>query len=222
MSPNVREKRVRPSVVITAGPTREEIDPIRFISNYSTGRFGYEIAREAVRRGCPTTLISGPTALTPPKGARTTLVGSAIQMKSALDKARRGADVIIMAAAVSDWRVRNRSGRKLKRNGSALTIELIENPDIISSIARKRSRRQLLVGFALETEALKANALKKLEKKGLDIIVANLTGEGEGPFGDNIIDIMILDRRGGRQNIRGKTKRQAAKIILDKVFGFNI
>ena len=210
------------SIVVTAGPTREKIDPVRFISNYSTGTFGYEIAKEAARRGCRVTLVSGPTCLESPPGIRTVRVESAREMKTAVERALKGADCLIMAAAVSDWRAARPSAKKLKRGSGRPSLELVENPDILAAIAARKIDGLKLVGFALETEALEKNAMEKLRKKGLDMIIANAAGERSAPFGDNNINIMIFDSYGRRARVRGATKRQAAKIILDKVFGFNI
>lgn len=215
-------KIAKPVVVVTAGPTREKIDPVRFISNYSTGRFGYEIAREASSRGCRVTLISGPTNLKSPRGVKIVNVESAADMKAAAEKASASADCVIMAAAVSDWRARSPAARKIKRGSGRMVLELVENPDIVAGLRNRVGRRTCIVGFALETEALEKNAARKLAKKELDIIVANAIGERSTPFGDNNINIMIIDRSGNKTKVTGKTKRQAAKIILDKAFGFNI
>ena len=233
---SARRKTRRASIVITAGPTREKIDPVRFISNYSTGTFGYEIAKEAARRGCRVTLVSGPTALENPPKVKTVRVESAREMKAAVEKALKGADCLIMAAAVSDWRAARPSAKKLKRGSGRATLELVENPDILAGIAARkigglRRRRAYpgglagglrLIGFALETEDVEKNALKKLRKKGLDMVIANEVGKRSSPFGDYNTNIVIMDRRGMRTKLSGATKRQAAKIILDKAFDSNI
>jgi len=215
-------KAKRPSVVITAGPTREKIDPVRFISNYSTGTFGYEIAKEAARRGCRVTLVTGPTEIEAPRSVRTVRVESAAEMREAVGRALKGADYLIMAAAVSDWRVRRVSGKKLKRGSGRMTLELVENPDILAAIGRHRKRGLFLAGFALETGDIEKNALRKLKEKKLDMIIANSIGKRRSPFGDNSINIIIFDRRAGKTLLRGATKRKAAEIILDRAFSFNI
>lgn len=212
----------RPRVVVTAGPTREKIDPIRFISNCSTGVFGYEIAEEAARRGCRVTLISGPTNLAAPRGVKTINVESAAEMKRATEQASKRADCLIMAAAVSDWRARFPSTKKLKRGAGGKTLELVENPDILAGIGKKRHKGLCLVGFALETDRLEKNAISKMKAKGLDMIVANRASARPGPFGYNNINIAIFDRVGRRLRVRGVNKRKAAKIILDRAFSFNI
>jgi phosphopantothenoylcysteine decarboxylase / phosphopantothenate---cysteine ligase len=212
----------KPLVLVTAGPTREKVDPVRFISNYSTGAFGYEIAGEALRRGCRVVLVSGPTLLKPPPGAKFIRIESALDMLRAVKKESVGADYVFMAAAVSDWRPKSYSEKKIKRrdgNGKR-SIELVDNPDILKGLGR--NKRYVLVGFALETESLEANAVRKLKNKNLDIIVANHLRNGSGPFGNGRTDISIIDRTGVRKAYKRRTKRELAKIILDKAFGFKI
>lgn len=207
-------------LLITAGPTREKIDPIRFISNYSTGTFGYEIAKEAKKRGCLVTLISGPTALEVPSGVKFIGVESALDMRKAVLREFPESDCVIMAAAVSDWRVRSAAKRKVKR-GSARTLTLVENPDIIAQLGKKK-RHKILVGFALETEDLIKNAEKKLTGKNLDLVIANRCRPKSSVFGDAKPDITIIDRFDGRSAYFGRTKKELAKIILDKVLSFKI
>lgn len=209
------------SVLITAGPTREKIDPVRFISNYSTGTFGYEIAKEARRRGWRVTLVSGPVCLKAPPGVRLIKVESAVEMARVVVRRMRAHDCLIMAAAVSDWRVRRPAASKIKRSDSGLTIELTENPDILREACRKKAGK-VLVGFALETEDLEANAAKKLKAKGLDLVIANRLTDKANLFGDRRLDVVMIDRMGSKKALKGKTKRQLAKIILDKVSSFNI
>ena len=208
------------SILVTAGPTREKIDPVRFISNYSTGVFGYEIARQARRHGAIVTLISGPTALEKPHGVKFIQVESAIDMMRAVRREIGCADCLIMAAAVSDWRVLKEAKSKIKRGAGRKILKLIENPDILCSVVKKSGK--IFVGFALETKNLEKNALKKLKDKRLDIIVANMLGNKRAAFGDNLTNILIIDRFGSKANITGMTKKRLAKIILDKVFNFKI
>ncbi len=210
-----------PSILVTAGPTREQIDPIRFISNYSTGRFGYEIARAARRRGHRVVLVSGPTHLKAPAGVRRVSVESALEMKRAVEREFKSCGVVIMAAAVSDWRARAVSGRKIKRGGPTIALELIENPDILAGLGARKGRRTV-VGFALETGNLRENALDKLRKKNLDMIVANRITKKRSAFGGNRPAVVILDRSGGEAVYNNKTKRELAKIILDKALNINI
>lgn len=207
-------------ILITAGPTRERIDPIRFISNYSTGVFGYKIADEARRRGLSVTLISGPTELRAPGGVKLIRVESALDMDRAVSKAFPKADCVIMAAAVSDWRVKAIASHKIKRHGGK-TLQLVENPDIISRLGRRKGKK-VLACFALETDDLVKNARGKLKKKNVDFIIANRHNPRSLSFGDNKTDILILDKFGGKEYIYGKSKGELAKIILDKALKFKI
>jgi len=220
--PARRIPRRPPPVLVTAGPTREKIDPVRYISNYSTGTFGYEIAKEALRRGSRVTLVSGPTHLMPPKGARLIKVESALEMRKAVKKELGKAGLLIMAAAVSDWRPALAARTKIKRSGGVKVLEFVENPDILREIGRNKRAGLVLVGFALETGDLAGNALEKMLAKRLDMVVANMAGRKIGAFGDNIHNILIIDRHGNRTSLKGKTKKQLAKIILDKAFGFKL
>ena len=211
----------RPSILITAGPTRERIDPVRFISNYSTGTFGYELAGEAVKRGARVTLISGPTYLEAPQGVRLINVESALEMRKAALSELKKADYVIMSAAVSDWRPKKVSWRKIKRSFGKATLELVENPDILSEICAHKAGK-VVAGFALETENLEKNALKKLLGKKADIIVANSLNRRSRAFGDNNSDIVIIDKLGNRIRVRNRSKRELSNIILDKILSFNI
>jgi phosphopantothenoylcysteine decarboxylase/phosphopantothenate--cysteine ligase len=203
------------SVLVTAGPTREKIDPIRFISNYSTGTFGYEIAGEAARRGYDVTLISGPTCLEVPRRVKLVRVESACEMRREVKKEARRAGCVIMAAAVCDWRVRSPGWKKIKRHRGDKTLKLEENPDILEELGKHK--RSVLVGFALETENLEKNALSKLKRKNLDLIVANKLSKRCGLFGAGPTDILMIDRLLRKETHRRKTKKELAKIILDKV-----
>ncbi len=209
------------SILVTAGPTREKIDPVRFLSNYSTGKFGYEIAREAKRRGWRATLVSGPTYLEVPRGVRLVRVESAMDMKKAVMKELAGTDCLVMAAAVSDWRPKSFSKTKIKKRGGKRVLELAQNPDILSAAGRKKGAK-VLVGFALETENLEKNAYRKLKEKNLDIIIANRLTRDACAFGDCPTDILMLDRFGNKSELRRRSKGRLAKIILDKVETFNI
>ena len=207
------------SILVTAGPTREKIDPVRFISNYSTGTFGYEIAGEAARRGYAVTLISGPVCLEAPRGVKRVMVESAFDMRREVKKRASSAACVIMAAAVCDWRASSPARKKIKRKLGKV-LELAENPDILLELGKKK--KGILVGFALETEKLEKNALAKLKKKNLDIIVANRLTSGSGLFGAGPTDVSIIDRFGRKENYRRRTKKALAKIILDKVSNFKI
>ena len=219
MSAQPGKRRAR--ILITAGPTREKIDPIRFISNYSTGTFGYELARQASRRGNAVTLISGPTMLEKPKGVKVLCVESGREMHDAVMKELPKNDCVIMAAAVSDWRPRIEAKKKIKRGSGSKTLELIENTDILAEVGRKK-RGTITVGFALETDHVEKNALKKLRQKNADMMIANKLTSRSCVFGDNATDIIIIDRRGSRMRLRHRSKRELAKNILDKVSSFDI
>ncbi len=207
-------------ILVTAGPTREKIDPVRYISNYSTGVFGYEIASAAKSRGLSVTLVSGPTLLTAPKGVKFVSVESADDMRTAVLKFLTWSDCVIMTAAVADWRPKYSTKRKMKKLG-ARSIELVENPDILAEVGRLK-KNTVVVGFALETENLEKNALKKLKEKNLDIIVANRLSPKRSVFGDKTIDVVTIDRFGNRTRILNKRKAALAKIILDKALKFRI
>jgi len=201
-------------ILITAGPTREYIDPVRFVSNSSTGFFGYQIASEAVRRGHKVTLISGPVCLPPPKGARLISVVSALDMKSAVEKFFPFSDCLIMSAAVADYSPARVSPRKIKKNKKSLTLRLVKTPDILSCLAKKK-KNKIVIGFALETEALKVNAQKKLKAKHLDYIVSTSIGNKRSPFGDRKVGILIIGKDGSGEKIFS-SKNDLSRIILDK------
>jgi len=203
-------------VVVSAGPTEEEIDPVRFVSNRSSGRMGYAIAEAARRRGAKVTLVAGPTALEPPRGVELVRVHSAVEMETAVNAAAGVADAVVMAAAVADFRPSHRSESKLKKEeGEAVRVlELVRNPDILAGLGARFAREKLpvLVGFALETENLLAAAQAKLAAKGANLIVGNLAQDGLGG-GDNsavLVDDAGLVRETGRV-----TKSALAELILD-------
>ncbi len=208
-------------ILVTAGPTREKIDPIRFISNYSTGVFGYEVARRAREMGKAVTLISGPTELKTPRGVKVIRVESALEMRRAVMKEFPKVDCLVMAAAVSDWRPSSTARRKIKKTGGMRTLKLEANPDILAEAGRKKDGR-VLVGFVLETEDLIKNARRKMREKNADLMVANRLGPSSGLFGEKRIDLTVIDKFGGRMRLRRKTKREAANIILDKISALNI
>jgi phosphopantothenoylcysteine decarboxylase/phosphopantothenate--cysteine ligase len=207
-------------VLITAGPTREKIDPVRFISNYSTGSFGYEIAKAARRSGLKVILISGPTTLKAPRGVKFISIESAREMLSAVLENVKRCDCVIMASAVCDWRPASISANKIKKGRGRIMLELVQNPDILKQLGRRK--RAILAGFALETENLERNARKKLHEKNLDIIIANRLKAGRSPFGKGKTDVLIIDRAGGLIKVQNKPKAELAKIIVDKVLNCNI
>ncbi len=200
--------------LITAGPNREPIDPVRYISNRSSGKMGYALARAALRRGAEVVLVSGPTALDPPAGARFIPVTTAAEMQDAVLKAYPHCTAVVMAAAVTDYRPVTVAAQKIKRSEGLLELRLEPNPDILEALGQKRDGK-VLIGFAAETEDLAANAEKKLRKKNLDMIVANNVAEsGSGFDGDTNI-ATIIDRTGARRSLPLMSKDELADRIFD-------
>jgi phosphopantothenoylcysteine decarboxylase / phosphopantothenate---cysteine ligase len=184
-------------VLITAGPTREAIDPVRYISNYSSGKQGYAIAAAAVALGAETVLVSGPVDLPIPPGVQMIPVTSAVEMLTASER-ELPCDIAIFAAAVADWRAAEEKNQKIKKdkNGVA-SLQLVENPDILQTIAKRSSKRpKLVVGFAAETENLLDNAREKLMKKGCDLIVANDVSKARGVFGGEQNSVQLVSATG--------------------------
>jgi phosphopantothenoylcysteine decarboxylase/phosphopantothenate--cysteine ligase len=184
-------------VLITAGPTREAIDPVRYISNYSSGKQGYAIAAAAVALGAETVLVSGPVDLPIPPGVQMIPVTSAVEMLTASER-ELPCDIAIFAAAVADWRAAEEKNQKIKKdkNGVA-SLQLVENPDILHTIAKRSSKRpKLVVGFAAETENLLDNAREKLKKKGCDLIVANDVSKARGVFGGEQNTVQLVSASG--------------------------
>jgi len=205
------------TVLVTAGPTHEAMDPIRFITNRSSGKMGYAIAEAASSRGADVTLVSGPTALTAPANVKLVNVETATQMRDEVLERASQAEVVIMAAAVSDYRPRDVSSQKIKKEQGQLTLVLERNPDILAELGQHKSDGQILVGFSMETENVLDNALKKLRKKNLDLIVANdVLQEGAG-FGTDTNIVWLIDSSGRDRNLPLMSKRDIADVILDEV-----
>jgi phosphopantothenoylcysteine decarboxylase/phosphopantothenate--cysteine ligase len=203
-------------VLITAGPTREAIDPVRFISNYSTGKMGYALAHEAVDRGADVLLISGPTGLKVPQGVNIKFITSSQEMYDMVMKNYSSADIIIKSAAVSDYKPKDISNEKIKKIDDELLLTLERNKDIAYELGKVKEDR-ILVGFAAETEDLIVNAKSKVEKKNFDFIVANdLKQEGAG-FAEDTNIVKIIDKEGNILELPKMTKRQVAKEIFNKV-----
>jgi phosphopantothenoylcysteine decarboxylase/phosphopantothenate--cysteine ligase len=199
-------------VLITNGPTREPIDPVRFISNGSTGAMGRALARAALRRGAKVTVVSGPVCVEPPKGAAVVPVTTALEMRRETLKRLSACDVLIAAAAVSDWRVASPSKKKRPKKEAGASIRLLPNPDIVAEAARRRrGRRPVIAGFALESHDWIAHAEAKLARKGLDLIVANRVPS----MGGSRTRFAVLDRDGMRRRFPTMTKDRAAAAILD-------
>ncbi|TYP60001.1 bifunctional phosphopantothenoylcysteine decarboxylase/phosphopantothenate--cysteine ligase CoaBC [Thermosediminibacter litoriperuensis] len=204
-------------ILITAGPTREPIDPVRFISNRSSGKMGYALAEAAVERGGEVILISGPTSLPRPAGLyKYVAVETTLEMQEQVLKFFSWCDVVIKAAAVADFRPKNYSEQKIKKKDEGLVLELEKNPDILKELGEKKEK-QILVGFAAETEDIQKNALEKLNRKNLDLVVVNdVTVEGAG-FGVDTNIVKIIHRNGEIEELPKMTKKEVAHAILDRV-----
>ena len=203
-------------VIVTAGPTHEPIDPVRYLTNRSTGKMGYAIAQEAADRGAQTILVSGPTALTAPRGVEVIQVETALEMRAAMLDHLPKATVVIKAAAVSDYRLSRPSTSKVKKSEKSQTLELVPNPDILKEIGAQKGAR-IVVGFAAETGDLLRQAGGKLKEKNLDLIVVNDIGAEGAGFSHDTNVVSILDLDGGVEELPLLPKRQVARRILDRV-----
>jgi phosphopantothenoylcysteine decarboxylase / phosphopantothenate---cysteine ligase len=202
-------------VLVTAGPTREDIDPVRFLSNRSSGKMGYAVAATAARRGAKVVLVSGPTALETPRGVEQIDVRSTEEMQRAVRAQFADSTIAIFAAAVADFRPAEKSGQKIKRSDEGLTLRLESNPDILANAARDKGDR-LIVGFAAETEHVAENARKKLTEKNADMIVANdVSREGAGFDADTNI-VTLFSRDGRDLPLPRLSKPEVAERILDE------
>jgi phosphopantothenoylcysteine decarboxylase / phosphopantothenate---cysteine ligase len=204
-------------VLVTAGPTREPIDPVRYISNHSSGKQGYAIAEAARDMGAEVTLVTGPTALSKPQGMKVIAVDTAVQMLEACEKAD-AQDMAIFAAAVADWRVANPASEKIKKQKDAVapSLSFAENPDILRTIAHANARPKLVVGFAAETENVIAHAQDKLKRKGCDLIVANDVSPEGGVFGGDVNTVHLISKSGVDSWPRA-SKQDVAKKLLHKL-----
>jgi phosphopantothenoylcysteine decarboxylase/phosphopantothenate--cysteine ligase len=204
--------------LVTAGPTYEAIDPVRFIGNHSTGKMGFAIAEELAALGASVVLVTGPTSLSlSNQGIKRIDVTSAAEMLEASLKNFNGTDISILSAAVADYRPKDVSPTKIKKYSSEFLIDLIKTPDILATLGKEKKTGQILVGFALETNNEEENAIKKLEKKNLDFIVLNsLRDEGAG-FKNDSNKITIIDRKHNKEVFGLKSKREVAADICKKV-----
>ena len=206
-------------VLVTAGPTREPLDPVRFLSNPSTGRMGFALAEAARDRGAEVTLIAGPTDVEPPAGVRCVRIATAQELQRAVDDSLDGARVVVMAAAVADQRPVQVAPQKVKKTAGPETVQLVRTPDILASLGARYAadaRRPLLVGFAAETERVEEHAREKLQRKNLDLIVANDVSQGGAGFASEANRVIVLDREGGRAELSG-SKLAVAHAIWDRV-----
>jgi phosphopantothenoylcysteine decarboxylase/phosphopantothenate--cysteine ligase len=204
-------------VLVTAGPTWEPFDPVRYITNPSSGKMGFALAVEASRRGAHVDLVTGPTHLPDPPFLTTHRVKTAREMDTAVRRLAAAADVIVMSAAVSDYRPEEEAPQKMKKSDRDLTIRLVRTPDILAGVGAAKKPGQVVVGFAAETENLLENASEKLRKKNLDFIVANdLTQPGSG-FRCDTNQVKILDRAGNVEALPCLSKEEVARRILDRI-----
>jgi phosphopantothenoylcysteine decarboxylase/phosphopantothenate--cysteine ligase len=201
-------------VVVSAGPTREPLDPVRYISNESSGKMGYALADAAIAFGAEVTLVSGPTTLESPPGVNVVSVITASQMQAELTKACAGADILYMAAAVADFRPASYQMQKIKRTGEPLNLVLQPNPDILKSLGPNRPRT--VVGFALELENLEARAYDKLREKKLDMVVANNPSEEGVGFGSDFNRVTIIHRQGKPLRLERLPKFDLAVRIIEE------
>ena len=204
-------------LLVTAAGTREPIDPVRYIGNRSSGKMGYAIAEAAARLGAEVMLISGPSALQPPAGVEFFGVESAREMRQLVQERFPACDIVIKAAAVADYRVKNVSDQKIKKNDAELTLVLEKNPDILKELGEMKQPHQTLVGFAAETQNLLQYAKGKLEKKNLDMIVANDVSKPQAGFNVDTNLIKLLKRDGSIEELPLMSKKELAYIILDRV-----
>lgn len=204
-------------IVVSAGPTREHLDPVRFLSNPSTGRMGFALAAEAARRGGRVSLVCGPTELPPPADVEVVRVTSAAEMREAVLAAAADAGVVLMAAAVGDWRSAAPASTKLKKFEGELSLGLVRTADILAELGRGKGDR-ILVGFAAETDDLLSNAKSKLELKNVDLVVANrVAREPDAGFATETNRVTLLERDGSVEEFPVMPKSEVARVVLDRV-----
>jgi len=202
------------NILISAGPTREPIDDIRFISNYSTGLLGFELAKEALRRRHNVILITGPVHLETPKKVKRIDVITASDMQREINRHFEWCNCLIMSAAVSDYRPKRKIPGKLKKEKSQISLELVKNPDILKTLGKKK-KDKILVGFSLDVKETIENAKTKLKDKNLDLIVANRMSSGNIPFGRNKISVSIIDKSLKIIRFKDIYKKRLAHKLLD-------
>jgi phosphopantothenoylcysteine decarboxylase / phosphopantothenate---cysteine ligase len=203
--------------LISAGPTREFFDPVRFISNPSSGKMGYAIAEAAAEAGWEVTLVSGPVALPCPQNVTRVNVISAEEMYQAIDARFDDCGVLVMAAAVSDYRPKTRSDRKVKKDKLELTIEMEPTVDILKTVAARKKPGQFVVGFAAETNDVESYALGKMLAKNCDMMVTNKVGESGSGFMSDDNSVILLKRDGTREEIKSMPKKEIARRIIKEI-----
>jgi len=204
-------------IVVTAGPTREPVDPVRVLSNRSSGKMGFALAQAAWRRGAEVVLIAGPTAVAPPPGPELRRIETAAEMEAAVRAALPDADALIMAAAVADFRPAAPAGEKIKKSQAPSSIELEPAPDVLRATRDARPPGMVAVGFALETENAREHARQKLESKGLDLIVLNEASKPGAGFEVDTNQVVIIDREGAAEELPLLSKDEVAEVILDRL-----
>lgn len=207
---------MKKTILITAGPTLEPIDPVRYISNHSSGKMGYALAKACLRTH-HVILITGPTSIQPPLGCQVIRVQTAREMRQAVLKNFAKADIIFKVAAVADYRLKKASSKKLKKEQDTLTLELVKNPDILKELGRKKKPHQTLVGFAAETHKGVTYAKKKLKEKNLDWIVLNEISKKNQGFGSPLNEVTLIAADGRKVHIAKTQKTKIAKLILKAV-----
>lgn len=212
----LRKDFTRKRILVTAGPTREPIDPVRFVSNPSSGKMGYALARAAAARGGDVVLIAGPTVLSDPPGVKVTRVETAAEMADAVLGAMDQVDVVIKVAAVSDYRPVAVSVQKIKKSADELVVKMEKTEDILETLGR-RKKHQVLVGFAAETEMLEQHAADKLRRKNLDLIVGNLIGAPDSGFESDTNKLKLFFADGRVEDVPVMEKPDAAHLLLDRI-----
>jgi phosphopantothenoylcysteine decarboxylase/phosphopantothenate--cysteine ligase len=203
--------------LITAGPTREPIDPVRYISNRSSGKMGYAIAEAALTEGHHVTLISGPAIVQPPRNANLIPVSTSDEMFEAVHRDADKCDICVLCAAVADYKPANVSSTKIKKRGAKFSLELIPTRDILDSLGHKQDRQFVLIGFAAETDHMEENAAKKLRAKHCDIIIANDVSGADSGMESDVNEVTILFRNGEKMKISRAPKKNIARELV-KIF----
>jgi phosphopantothenoylcysteine decarboxylase/phosphopantothenate--cysteine ligase len=203
-------------ILVSAGPTHEDLDPVRFLTNRSTGKMGYALAKMARRRGAEVCLVSGPSSLTPPPGVELVQVRSALEMHQALASRFPQSDALIMSAAVGDYRPVGFAEQKIKRDQEEMLVKLTRNPDILESLGAHKSDK-VMVGFAAETQDILLHAQQKLERKHLDLIVANDVSAPDSGFAVDTNRVTLIHRTGEVESLPLLSKEDAADRVLDRV-----
>jgi len=204
------------TILVTAGPTREAIDPVRFISNPSSGKMGYAVAKAAQHRGAKVVIVSGPVNLPVPYGVEVIRVNSAREMADAVFNRMTTVDIIVKTAAVSDYRPKTQAPQKIKKGKDELVLELVKNQDILKELGARKTH-QVLVGFAAETEHLETYAGRKLKEKNLDMIVGNLVNVPESGFQSDTNQVTVFYKDGSKEALPVMEKEAVAHVLLDRI-----